>query len=362
MKRVIVFLHEDTDEEKKRFCESNKGFIDCNEGDFRYRLEGDDAFAHVWCDNGHKNALRNVLDLSSASESLDEITPKIAIATAWAYIYPAIDKLFTVLGSKDVEKMLVFVHWRGTTGFEGMDHISRRFNTFLKGKYGDSWKSYAISSEMRTRFNKPIFDVNEPVIPVVDFDKWFEMYEEWWKGNCVLPQGYKFVDHKTLGCKKDEGGLKGRGQSGRSQEENADNQNNSEDEIKSMFEKTTECKTGASWIGIWLLVIATIIVAALCLSFSFGLLPLKKMPLLITDRLLLMFSINCLGIAIIMVFAALISSLHNRIRRKEILYGGELNVLMKNIARMPDSQAKYKAVNRVMEKVEKIIFGSMVRD
>ena len=365
MKRVVVFLHEDTAVERGMFDSCNEYFTTVEKKPFRYFLSPshDIVFSYAWVKEGDKNTLRNVI---SAAESKKTST---SISDAWMPVKGVINDLITTLrqlgtlcGDEQL-RVIIFIHWHDTSGFQNLRSISDTFNTFLQSQNGSvEWLSRPVSSEMHTQFNDFIFDVKKPIIPVADFDKWFEMYEEWWKGNGVLPKGYKFVDHKTLGGKKGGGCPMGGAQSGRSQEGNADDQNNSVEEIKSMFEKTAECKTGASWIGICLLVIATILVVALCLSFSFGLLPLRTVPLLITDRLLLMFSINCLGVAIIMVFSALISSLHNRIRRKEILYGGELNVLMKNIARMPDSQAKYKAVNRVMEKVEKITFGSMVRD
>ena len=351
-----MFLHEDTDDEKSRFRESNKGFEDCQGEDFRYWMKGEDIFAHVWCKEGDKNILRDVLEAFPSTASFSEISEKIA--HAWGTVKPAIDALLARF-KEELKEVLVFIHWHGTLGFEGMSRISKVFNTYLKGKYNGGWVSYAVSSDMNTPQNEPIFDVKEPVIPVGNFAEWFGMYKEWLEHDGKLPDGVKYISHKKYGAELNGAKLCGDAP-GRKAGVVGSVSNTS---VGDMFAGGGNCSTWHLWLGIWTLIISAlglIALSVICICYLVLLLDFVFMPPWHT----FWFVIGIIASVItgVIVFAFMIFKLHNRIRRKEILYGKELNVLMISIAKIPDKDLMLRSVGRVVEKVETMILGPLDRD
>ena len=81
-------------------------------------------------------------------------------------------------------EVIVFIHWGETNDIKMMKEPSMHLQELLRAvpEYS-KWQIYSLSSHNMDVDVGPIgrvFDVSDPVVPVSNFDAWFEMYKQWW--------------------------------------------------------------------------------------------------------------------------------------------------------------------------------------
>lgn len=121
----------------------------------------------------------------NASAQLDSEEGPDATQLSWREgLYS--QKILETLKIGTESEVIVFIHWGDTSTREAMTTPSIKLQEHLnKDPEYSTWKIYSLSSKNMGIVIGPhrvIFDVEDPVIPVSNFDAWYEMYKLWWQG------------------------------------------------------------------------------------------------------------------------------------------------------------------------------------
>lgn len=195
MKQLVVFICKDS--EWDLYTKHNPGFQPTNLKNNTWLFHADAANSRMFVVMKWESADRTDI----RDKFLKREQPRDLTQMQWCRLLQNRD----AFPRENATKVFAFVHWGDTANFEDMQTASEGLQTFLQAKPGyATWEIFGLSSHNMDVGVGPIgrvFDVGEPIVPVSNFDAWFEMYKKWWKdGRDAVETAYAaptpFPNHK----------------------------------------------------------------------------------------------------------------------------------------------------------------------